>query len=391
MSKLNLGCGKTKIDGYENLDIKDGKPVYPLDYIENDSCEEIRASHILEHFGAAEVFKVVSDWVSKLKIGGVLKIAVPNFEKVASDYVSKKETNPSGYLMGGQVDEYDFHKSLFDKESLTQLMGAAGLKDIQEWTSEARDCASLPVSLNLMGTKTDKQRIVNRRVSAVMSMPRLTFADTMNCVMTELLVRGIPVHKGTGVFWSQVLTRMIEEQVEKGVDYIITVDYDSWFKYSHVQRLLSLMENYPEADCVFPMQMKRDGDCPLMGLADENGEFLKQISIEDFQKDILPIRTGHFGLTIFRASAFEKLKKPWFVGVPGPDGGWGKGRLDDDIYFWNNWTDCGLKGFIAPTVNIGHLQMLCTFPGVPEDNFKCVHTHLGDLIGEVNQIPEHCL
>lgn len=388
MRKLNLGCGDIEIDGYENIDLKNGQNAYPLD-CQSESVDEIRASHLLEHFSHGEILDVLKNWVDKLKPDGVLKIAVPDFNKITEDYQQNRPQNYMGYIMGGQTDENDYHKSLFDKNTLTALMESAGLTNITEWTSDIKDCATLPVSLNLMGTKSS-QRTVKRTVAGVMSMPRLAFSDTMDCIMTEMLVRGIPVHKGTGVFWSQVLTRMIEQQVEKGVDYIITVDYDSWFRYSHIQQLLSLMENYPEADAIFPMQMRRDGDCPLMGLADEDGQFLKSIHRDTFQKDILPIRTGHFGLTVFRTSAFEKLKKPWFVGVPGPDGGWGKGRLDDDIYFWNNWTDCGLKGFVAPNINIGHLQMLCTFPGTIDDDFKCIHTHMGDLIGEVNQVPEHC-
>ena len=109
--RLNLGCGPNKIDGYENIDIKDGKLAYPLDYIENESCDEVRASHILEHYSNADVYQVLEDWVSKLKVGGVLKIAVPNFATVADDYINKRPTNPSGYLLGGQTDEYDFHKS----------------------------------------------------------------------------------------------------------------------------------------------------------------------------------------------------------------------------------------------------------------------------------------
>jgi hypothetical protein len=149
------------------------------------------------------------------------------------------------------------------------------------------------------------------------------------------------------------------------------------------------MENYPEADAICPMQMRRDGDIPLMGLCDDQGEFLKQINTSEFEKDILPIKTGHFGLTVFRASSFAKLKKPWFLGIPGPDGSWGKGRTDDDIYFWHNFLDSGLKAYVAPKVNIGHLQLMCTFPGHYSNQFKCIHKQLGD-IGAVDGIPEHC-
>ena len=385
--KLNLGCGSLKLEDYENIDIKDGKLAYPLD-VEDGSCDVIRASHLLEHFGAAESFDVIKHWVSKLKVGGKLMIAVPDFGKITKAYTEKKDMNVSGYVMGGQTDEDDFHKSLYDVDSLTQLLTTAGLADIEMWKSDVSDCASLEVSLNLQGTKTE-QTVVQRTIHAVMSTPRLSFTDHMHCVMTEIVARGIFVKQGTGVFWSQVLTRGIESTLEMKGDYILTLDYDTWFRWGHVQQLLTLMERYPEADAICPVQMKRECDSPLMGMVDENGDRLAKIEHSELEKDILPIHTGHFGLTVFRASAFDKLKKPWFKGIPGPDGSWNDGRIDEDIYFWHNFKESGLKAFIAPHVNIGHLQLMCTFPGHYTESFKCINTPLGDL-GDVKKIPDHC-
>jgi predicted SAM-dependent methyltransferase len=384
--KLNLGSGVNGLDGYENIDIKDGRTAYPLE-VDDGSCDEIRASHLLEHFGMAEVADVIKHWVSKLKTGGVLKVAVPNFAKIAKDYTEGHYDNIGSYVMGGQTDEYDFHKTLFDIQSLKQLLETAGLTDITEWTSECQDCAALPVSLNLQGTR--QSDTVKRKVIGVMSMPRLCFTDNMNCVMTELLTRGIPIKKGTGVFWGQVLSRMMEEARDEGNDYIVAVDYDTWFRHEHLQHLLTLMETHPEADAICPVQMKRDGDIPLMGLLDDDGKPLKEIDLRMFDQELLPIGTGHFGLTVFRASSLAKLKKPWFMGLPNDDGEWGDNRTDDDIYFWRNFLTCGLKPFIAPRVNIGHIQLMCSFPGHHMDKFKCINKHLGDL-GEVEGVPEHC-
>lgn len=384
--KLNLGSGSLKLEEYENIDIKDGRTAYPLE-VDECSCEEIRASHLLEHFSSHEVFDVLSHWVSRLEVGGTLKVAVPDFRKITEGYAAGKDMNVSGYIMGGQSDENDYHKSVYDKESLTQLMESVGLTDISEWKSDVQDCASLPISLNLMGKKA--KHSVRRVLHAVTSTPRLSFTDHMHCIMTEIVARGIYLKQGTGVFWSQILTRGIEDILSMNGDYILTLDYDTWFRYGHIQQLLALMEKYPEADAIFPVQMKRESDSPMMGLVDEDGKSMSSIDTSNFEKDVLPAVTGHFGLTIFRASSFKKLKKPWFKGVPGPDGRWEKGRIDDDIYFWHNFKESGLKSFVAPKVNLGHLQLICTFPGHYSDGFKCIHTPLGDL-GEVKNIPEHC-
>lgn len=387
--KLNLGSGSLKLEDYDNIDIKDGRSAYPLD-VPDESCEVIRASHLLEHFGAGEVYDVISHWHSKLKVGGVLMVAVPDFSKIAKAYVDKTEHyNVTGYLMGGQTDKDDFHKSIFDRDSLEQLMISAGFDEICEWKSTEKDCAALPVSLNLCGKKVAKSNTVKRTLQAIISMPRLCFADNMNCIMTEIVSRGIPLKKGTGVFWSQCLTRMMEDVAKDKPDYILTLDYDSWFRFSHIEQLLALMEKHPYIDALCPVQMKRESDCPLMGLAGPDGKPLKTIDHTELEKDVLPILTGHFGLTVFRTSSLEKLKKPWFLGQPGPDGGWGEGRTDDDIYFWRNFAASGLKAAIANKVNIGHLQLVCTFPGHYTENFKCKNVPLGD-IGKVDCVPEHC-
>lgn len=385
--RLNLGSGTCPMDGWDNIDIKNGKLAYPLD-VQDNSVDVIRVSHLLEHYGSSEVIDVVNNWVSKIKDGGKLMIAVPDFEKIAKGYLNKETINVSGYVMGGQTDTNDFHKTIFDKSSLTQLLEKAGLMDVQEWKSEINDCAALPVSLNLCGIKKSSVA-VKRRIEAIISMPRLCFADSMDCMMTEIVSRGIPLKKGTGVFWSQCLTRMFEECLSKNTYYILTLDYDSWFRWGHVQKLLTLMEKNPDIDALFPVQMKRETDCPMMGLVDENGKRRDFVNHAELEADILPALTGHFGLTLFRASCFEKLKKPWFIGQPDKDGSWNDNRVDDDIYFWNNFRECGCKAAIAPKVNIGHLQLVCTFPGHYKDNYKCINSPLS-TIGDVKNVPDHC-
>jgi SAM-dependent methyltransferase len=136
----------------------------------------IRASHVLEHFPHGQIADVLKEWVRVLKPGGELRIAVPNFEWIAENYVAGQPINTQGYVMGGQIDEADFHKAIFDKRSLTRQLAGAGLMLIREWKSELQDCAALPVSLNLCGTKPHQSEI---SVSAVMSMPRLAFTDNM--------------------------------------------------------------------------------------------------------------------------------------------------------------------------------------------------------------------
>ena len=83
--KLHVGCGDVIISGWNNLDIEKlpgvdiQDDIRTLEKIENNSCEIIYASHVLEHVGRNEFGDVLKIWNKKLKINGILRIAVPDF------------------------------------------------------------------------------------------------------------------------------------------------------------------------------------------------------------------------------------------------------------------------------------------------------------------------
>lgn len=148
--KLNLGAGNQPIDGYINLDGANGDSIYPLNY---QNVDEIRASHVLEHFGIVESIDVLKNWIDCLKVGGVLKIAVPDFEELVRRWKRGVDIDIEAILMGGQTDERDYHKSIWTLPKLRHIMTEFGLTDIRTWQTEILDCASFPFSLNLMGVK----------------------------------------------------------------------------------------------------------------------------------------------------------------------------------------------------------------------------------------------
>lgn len=386
--KLNLGSGSQTLEGYENIDRMFGTEVYPLNVPDN-SCDEIRASHVLEHFGYKEAFAVLRHWVSKLKPGGVLKIAVPDLRKVAEQYLNRKDgehVKTGSYLMGGQVDENDYHKSCYDRDTMTQYMRQAGLSDIEPWTSEIQDCASLPISLNLCGRKVETKTVQldTSKIHAVMSVPRLGFTQNHKASLNALVLPfHIQIHQTEGVYWDQCLTRGIEEAITQGAELIFTMDYDTWMRPAHVKAMLAMMLEHPEADAIIPMQAGREKRSPLVGT--ESGVLTEK----DMQEQLIAARTGHFGFTLFKVDALRRLKKPWFLPVPAPDGSWNEGRQDSDIAFWNRWHEQGFKAFLAPQIHVGHLQLVCTFMGSAENNYEPVHVYLHDL--DAGNYPAHCV
>jgi hypothetical protein len=394
--KLNLGSGDKPLNGYVNLDLKQGQSVYPLLLagMGVGGVDEIRASHILEHFPHRETLSVLRDWVSWLKPGGVLKLAVPNFREIAQAYLAQEELPIEGYLMGGQTDANDFHKAVFDEPALQKLMEQVGLVNIQPWESEIQDCASLPISLNLMGTKAvpsalpETPKPVPVKIAAIMSVPRLCITNNVACLLRTVHELGIPCQPGQGVFWHHVLTRQIEDRIAEGYDYLLAIDFDSWFLPGHVKRLVELLVTHPDVDAVCAVQCMREDPLPIMAIHDEAGAPVHAMPRAWFEQELTPLHIGHFGLTVFRASCFAKLAQPWFRDEPDPQGSWRDGRKDADVAFWRNFEVAGLKLCMANEVNIGHLQEVCTFPGAVAENWKPIHVYLRDL--NAGKLPTHC-
>lgn len=383
MVKLNLGSGELKPEGYENIDLKSGKTAYPLDYPDN-YADEIRASHLLEHFDGKMIRKVLAEWVRVLKPNGILKISVPNFDWIAEHWKNKEERGKLlMVVMGGQVDANDYHKSLYNADNLGNLLKDAGLENIQTWTDDIKDCASFELSLNLQGTKpesfvakTEEEKV---KISAVWSTPRVGFTGNFKSATSVFPKLGIPMLIGQGAFWSQVLSRMIEERLKLEDDYIFTLDYDTIFTEDHVRRLCQLIVSNPQADAIVPVQIKRENETAMFTVVDEHGNQVDKILQSDLDKELVRIWSGHFGLTIFKASAFKDLPKPWFKGVPNKDGEWNDGRIDDDIYFWHNWSKSGRTIYLANNVSIGHAQLLYTWPSKHKDNYKPIHQYVNDF------------
>lgn len=358
MLKLNLGCGDFRMDGYENIDIKTGQSAYPLAF-DPGTVDEIRASHLLEHFPYEQAGAVLQDWHRALKPGGTIKIAVPDLEKIATAYLNGVQAPIQGMIMGGHIDEYDYHKTIYDRESLTEALRAVGFRDIRVWRSDFQDSSSIPFSLNLAGTKPGP---LPMKVAAIMSVPRLGFMDNFSTVTTQMGAACIPYRMHQGVFWSQCLTRGIEETIKDGFDAVITLDYDTVFARDDALALVRLLHDTPDATAIIAMQQSRFRNTPLMTMKDAAGKVRSTCTRDELAADLVPIFTGHFGLSIFRAADMERVPKPWFHGKPDAEGRWGEGRIDDDVSFWHQLDAAGLKAYLAPRVVVGHMELMVRWP-----------------------------
>lgn len=358
--RLDLGASGRSPEGFMPRGNAHGTAIYPLSDIADASIDEIRASHCLEHFAHGQIDAVVAEWVRVLKPGGTLRIAVPDFAKVAENYLAGVAQPTEAYVMGGQTAHDDYHKALFDEATLKAAMARAGLMLIQPWQSELPDCASLPISLNLAGTKPHMAEI---GVSAVMSVPRLGFLDNMFSSFEALPPLGIRIRRCTGAYWGQCLERAMEETLaDDKPDAILTLDYDSVYERRDVSWLMQLMCCHPEIDALAAVQAGRGNLGRLFTMRGADGQNASGVPVDTFAGELTKVATAHFGLTLIRTDKLAALPKPWFHDVPAPDGAWGQGRIDADIAFWRKWEAAGNSLYLANRVPIGHLELTVLWP-----------------------------
>lgn len=142
--KVHIGCGNINLSGWINIDARHMPHVHivsqdlKLDEFSDNSIGEIYLSHMLEHISFSEVNILLRKFHQKLASNGVLRVSVPSFESIIKIYISNGcDIETIKYaLMGGQDYELNFHRSVFDRRSLSKLMISAGFAKIDEWKTE---------------------------------------------------------------------------------------------------------------------------------------------------------------------------------------------------------------------------------------------------------------
>lgn len=352
--KLNLGAGKSVIEGYTPIDRKFGTEVFPLKEYADNSVDIVRASHVLEHFPKSQTYPVIKEWVRVLKPGGVLKIAVPDFE-----YACAHADHPhfEGWLMGGQTDDNDYHHALFTRAKLKALLEIAGLESVTAWESEIEDCAALPVSLNLQGTKPKPKTLRVPKMACALSLPRLGFNDSWGCITAALAPWAMPIRRYTSVWWERSLQSTLEDLIAEGFELAVIADYDSMFTAPQFNSLLDAMIRNPHMDAVCALQAQRGSGIAMCTPTNRKAPGVADVKMNE----PLQVDTGHFGLTVIRLEKLKQIRKPWFLNLPGEGGSWrreAEGLVDADIHFWNQWKKAGNTLFMLPWVSIGHIEML---------------------------------
>lgn len=139
---VHLGCGDINLEGWINVDARKADHVHiltdqiTLDQFGDDSVGVIYLSHMLEHFDFKEVETLLEIFYRKLKIGGVLLIAVPDFAAISDLYSVERSLDLlEKALMGGQDYQYNYHKSVYDLGLLKRKLLKAGFTKAEQYST----------------------------------------------------------------------------------------------------------------------------------------------------------------------------------------------------------------------------------------------------------------
>lgn len=141
MIKVNVGCGKRNfgpdwwhVDG-EAHDHVQSHDVFNLPFADG-AVDLIYSSHLLEYFNREEGRYLLSCWHKKLKQGGELRLAVPDFEAISKLYVAKEyEVEQFLGLLYGEMrmaGQNIYHKTVYDYKSLCRVLASVGFTEIMQ-------------------------------------------------------------------------------------------------------------------------------------------------------------------------------------------------------------------------------------------------------------------
>jgi len=156
MVKLHLGCGKVHIPGFVHIDFANYKHIDFKQSIGNlkkysdNSVDLIYCCHAFEYFDRGIADYVLREWKRVLKPGGILRLAVPDFEAICKVYQKYGDLEHRGilgplygkiaiktdmaiYLNVKATHQFMYHKTVYDFNSLKKKLEKVGFKNVRKW------------------------------------------------------------------------------------------------------------------------------------------------------------------------------------------------------------------------------------------------------------------
>lgn len=158
MIKLNLGCGNDYMEGWVNIDqyaphkVDERYDIIKLPY-ENNTVDEIKAFHVIEHFPWSKGNEALREWYRVLKPGGRIWLETPDFLESCRMYAMGDDKTRYALLghffsEGGDTPG-QVHYFLFSEPQLKTQMTWAGFKNITRITPSSGYSKQYPPNIFL--------------------------------------------------------------------------------------------------------------------------------------------------------------------------------------------------------------------------------------------------
>lgn len=165
--KIIVGSGKRyygeeylHIDGDTSFDHVKHYDIINLP-AEDNSVDLIYACHVFEYFDRDQGAYVLKRWFDKLKPGGILRLAVPDFQMMASLYVvgGCKIEDILGPIYGRwKMGEKEiWHKTAYDSKSLGVMLHKTGFKESRAYDWRTTEHAHIDDHSQAYLPKLDKE------------------------------------------------------------------------------------------------------------------------------------------------------------------------------------------------------------------------------------------
>jgi len=135
--RLNLGCGKQRIEGFVGVDL-DPSAEMVADIrnlpVADGVVDHAMAIHVLEHLPRWEAPKALAEWYRVLKPGSVLAVEVPDLHACCNAILNGADDRFGLWgLFGdpGYQSELMVHRWAYSKDELVREFRAAGFRKIR--------------------------------------------------------------------------------------------------------------------------------------------------------------------------------------------------------------------------------------------------------------------
>jgi hypothetical protein len=142
--KLHLGCQEKYLEGYVNIDLPPSShtaqkvkadvysDVRDLVY-ENESVDEVRSHHMLEHFSRQEALVLLARWHKWLTMGGTIHMETPDFEESARKFVTtadmQEQFQLARHIFGSHEADWAYHKDFWSEDKYRFVLRELGYGD----------------------------------------------------------------------------------------------------------------------------------------------------------------------------------------------------------------------------------------------------------------------